>query len=66
MRGKETIDKIMKGEEQGKNIEVLEDLCDLMETASLCAMGGLTPMPVRSALKQFPEDFLGPVKEAAE
>ncbi len=66
VRGKETIDKIMKGEEQGKNIEVLEDLCDLMETASLCALGGLTPMPVRSALKQFPEDFLGPVKEAAE
>ena len=66
VRGKETIDKIMNGEEQGKNIEVLEDLCDLMETASLCAMGGLTPMPVRSALKQFPEDFLGTAKEAAE
>ena len=66
VRGKETIDKIMAGEEQGKNIEVLEDLCDLMETASLCAMGGLTPMPVRSALKQFPEDFLGTAKEAAE
>jgi len=66
VRGKETIDKIMVGEEQGKNLEVLEDLCDLMETASLCAMGGLTPMPVRSALKQFPEDFLGTVKEAAE
>ena len=66
VRGKETIDKIMRGEEQSKNIEVLEDLCDLMETASLCAMGGLTPMPVRSALKQFPEDFLGTAKEAAE
>ena len=66
VRGKETIDKIMRGEDQFKNIEVLEDLCDLMETASLCAMGGLTPMPVRSALKQFPEDFLGTAKEAAE
>ena len=63
VRGKETIDKIMAGEEQGKNLEVLEDLCDLMETASLCAMGGLTPMPVRSALKQFPEDFLGTAPE---
>lgn len=66
VRGKETIDKIMRGEEQSKNVEVLEDLCDLMETASLCAMGGLTPMPVRSALKQFPDDFLGTAKEAAE
>ncbi len=66
VRGKETIEKIMAGEDQAKNIEVLEDLCDLMETASLCAMGGLTPMPVRSALKQFPEDFLGTAKQAAE
>jgi hypothetical protein len=23
----------------------------------LCAMGGLTPMPVQSAIKHFPEDF---------
>jgi formate dehydrogenase iron-sulfur subunit len=28
-----------------------------MIDASLCAMGGLTPMPVMSALKHFPEDF---------
>lgn len=66
VRGKETIDKIMAGEDQAKNVEVLEDLCDLMETASLCAMGGLTPMPVRSALKQFPEDFMGAAKAVAE
>ena len=66
VRGKETIEKIMAGEDQAKNVEVLEDLCDLMETASLCAMGGLTPMPVRTALKQFPEDFLGHAREAAE
>ncbi len=28
-----------------------------MTDGSLCAMGGLTPMPVRSALEHFPEDF---------
>ncbi len=66
VRGKETIEKIMAGEDQAKNVEVLEDLCDLMESASLCAMGGLTPMPVRTALKQFPDDFLGSAKQAAE
>jgi formate dehydrogenase iron-sulfur subunit len=32
-------------------------LCDVMTDGSLCAMGGLTPMPVRSALTKFPEDF---------
>ncbi|PIK71852.1 hypothetical protein CS379_17155, partial [Methylobacterium frigidaeris] len=26
---------------------------------SLCAMGGLTPVPVMSALTHFPEDFSG-------
>jgi formate dehydrogenase iron-sulfur subunit len=29
----------------------------MMTDASLCAMGGLTPLPVQSALRYFPEDF---------
>jgi len=67
VRGKETLDKIMAGDNVSGNIEVLEDLCDLMEEASLCAMGGLTPMPVRTAMKNFPDEFLGPnAKVAAE
>jgi formate dehydrogenase iron-sulfur subunit len=33
-----------------------------MDSGSLCAMGGLTPMPVRSAIKYFPQDFEGGVK----
>ncbi len=66
VRGKETIDKIMAGNNVAANVEILEDLCDLMEEASLCAMGGLTPMPVRTAMKIFPDEFKGPVKEAAE
>jgi len=28
-----------------------------MEMGSLCAMGGMTPFPVRSALAHFPSDF---------
>ncbi len=59
VRGKETIDKVIAGENVKENLAILEDLCDLMEDASLCAMGGLTPMPVRSAVKHFPEDFGG-------
>ena len=59
VRGKETIDKILAGDDRAKNLEILDDLCDLMTEASLCAMGGLTPMPVQSAVKHFPEDFGG-------
>lgn len=56
-RGVEVIDRIVAGEDQAKNLELLEDLCEVMTDGSLCAMGGLTPLPVRSALKLFPADF---------
>jgi formate dehydrogenase iron-sulfur subunit len=57
VRGVEVIDKIIAGHNRSENLVLLDDLCDLMTDGSLCAMGGLTPMPVRSAIKHFPEDF---------
>lgn len=57
VRGVETIDKIVAGVDRDRNLTLLNDLCDLMVDGSLCAMGGLTPNPVRSALQHFPEDF---------
>jgi len=56
-RGVETMDRIIAGIDRPKNIAVLRDLSKLMTDASLCAMGGLTPMPVMSALNHFAEDF---------
>jgi formate dehydrogenase iron-sulfur subunit len=61
-RGAETIDKIVAGIDRDANLELLEDLCQTMTDGSLCAMGGLTPMPVMSAVKYFPEDFDGAAK----
>lgn len=58
VRGVEVIDKIVAGRHRDENLALLGDLCDLMTDGSLCAMGGLTPMPVRSALAHFPDDFL--------
>jgi formate dehydrogenase iron-sulfur subunit len=57
VRGRETIDKIIAGTDVKANMVVLEDLCELMTDGSLCAMGGLTPMPVLSAVRHFPGDF---------
>ena len=57
VRGVELIDKIGKNDQRLASLELLEELCEIMEIGSLCAMGGLTPMPVRSALKFFPKDF---------
>jgi formate dehydrogenase iron-sulfur subunit len=56
-RGVEVIDRLIAGQEPEANRALLLDLCDTLEQGSLCAMGGLTPMPVRSALNHFPEDF---------
>ena len=56
-RGVEVIDEMIRGENKDQNYDLLVDLCDTMEGASLCAMGGMTPYPVRSALKHFGEDF---------
>jgi formate dehydrogenase iron-sulfur subunit len=59
VRGVEVIDRITAGEHRDENLALLEDLCDVMTEGSLCAMGGLTPMPVRSAITHFPDDFYG-------
>ena len=57
VRGVEVIDRIIAGDSREANLELLADLCETMVDGSLCAMGGLTPLPVRSALEHFPEDF---------
>ncbi|HEY0179857.1 MAG TPA: NADH-ubiquinone oxidoreductase-F iron-sulfur binding region domain-containing protein [Dokdonella sp.] len=56
-RGVEVIDRIRAGVEREKNLVVLKDLCETMRFGSLCALGGLTPDPVRSALEHFAGDF---------
>jgi formate dehydrogenase iron-sulfur subunit len=45
------------GRTSDEDLLLLEDLCETMQFGSLCALGGFTPYPVRSALKYWPEDF---------
>lgn len=58
VRGVEVIDRIRAGENPEDNLELLEELCETMVDGSLCAMGGMTPYPVQSVMKYFPEDLL--------
>jgi formate dehydrogenase iron-sulfur subunit len=51
------LDKIAQGDGTPSDFALLEEVCTVMADASLCAMGGLAPLPVRSALRHFPEDF---------
>ena len=56
----EVIDRILYGVDRDGNLRLLEDLCETMAEGSLCGLGGLTPFPVRSALRHFKDDFLKP------
>lgn len=56
-RGMEVIEDMMQGRDLNKNVPLLRDLCNTLLNGSLCALGGMTPYPVLSALNHFPEDF---------
>ncbi len=64
VRGMEVIDDLLASDSKERQLALLGDLLDTMEQGSLCAMGGLTPAPVRSALKHYPADFGLPAVEA--
>lgn len=56
-RGVELVENLRIGRRRDESHAQLLALCDVLEHGSLCALGGLTPMPVRSAMALFPEDF---------
>jgi len=58
VRGVEVIDRIRAGEQRDDNLVLLQELCETMVDGSLCAMGGMTPFPVQSVMKHFPEDLM--------
>jgi formate dehydrogenase iron-sulfur subunit len=66
VRGRETLDRLIAGEDPAAMRALVEDLCHTMKYGSLCALGGFTPYPVMSALTHFPEDFGGAMPAAAE
>jgi formate dehydrogenase iron-sulfur subunit len=66
-RGVELVDRIIAGRSdaarngaQESDLALLDELCDTMFNGSLCGLGGMTPFPVRSALRHFREDFARP------
>jgi len=63
-RGVEVIDRIRAGNNAEKNWTLLEDLCETMIDGSLCAMGGMTPFPVQSVMKYFPDELSAPGESA--
>jgi formate dehydrogenase iron-sulfur subunit len=60
-RGVEVIDRLLTSDNAGRQRDevLLRDLCQTMVAGSLCALGGMAPFPVLSALDHFHEDFSG-------
>ena len=56
-RGVETVDKIIAGRDRERNVELLRDLCEVMTDGSLCALGGLAPLPVPQRARSFQRGF---------
>jgi formate dehydrogenase iron-sulfur subunit len=56
-RGVELMDRVIANVDRERNLELIEELCETMLHGSLCGLGGMTPFPVQSAIKHFPEDF---------
>jgi formate dehydrogenase iron-sulfur subunit len=64
-RGVEVIDRLIAGENAAQQEAILRDLCETLTYGSLCALGGLTPYPVISALNHFPQDFVKPSRASS-
>ena len=56
-RGVEIVHRIQNGAEPAAALALLDELCETLLQGSLCGLGGMTPFPVRSAIKHFPGDF---------
>jgi formate dehydrogenase iron-sulfur subunit len=56
-RGVELLDRVIANVDRERNLQLVEELCETLLHGSLCGLGGMTPFPVQSALKHFPEDF---------
>ncbi len=61
-RGVEVIDRLRAGAAREADTALLRELCDTMVQGSLCALGGMAPFPVLSALDHFAEDFARPAR----
>jgi bidirectional [NiFe] hydrogenase diaphorase subunit len=57
------LDKITKGEAGRGDLELLEQLCDLVKSTSLCGLGQTAPNPVVSTLRHFKDEYLAHIDE---
>ncbi len=58
------LNNITNGEGKEGDIELLEELSEFIQEASLCALGQTAPNPVLSTIKHFRDEYEAHIKEA--
>ncbi len=56
-RAKEILEVILAGQGTKEDLALLDELGETMKLGSLCALGGLAPMPVQTAIQYFGNEF---------
>jgi len=64
-RAKEILEAVTQGEATEEDLALLGELGETMKLTSLCALGGLAPEPVRTAMQYFPKEFTTRKKKGA-
>jgi formate dehydrogenase iron-sulfur subunit len=54
-RAAELLARLSAGKASRAELKLLESLCETMIVGSLCGLGGMAPLPVRSILRGFPD-----------
>jgi NADH:ubiquinone oxidoreductase subunit F (NADH-binding)/NAD-dependent dihydropyrimidine dehydrogenase PreA subunit len=57
------LDNITSGLGEEGDLQLLEELSEFMESASLCALGQSAPFPVASTLKYFRDEYVEHIRE---
>ena len=59
----QVLKRLCRGEGRTGDVETLEDLCDTVKVASLCALGQSAPNPVLSSIQYFRDEYVAHVEE---
>ena len=57
------LEKIVRGNGEMKDLEILEDLANAVKDGSLCGLGKTAPNPVLSTLKYFKDEYIAHIRD---
>ncbi|HEY3412397.1 MAG TPA: NuoF family protein [Armatimonadota bacterium] len=63
MQMHELLEKITQGRASMKDLDLLEELCEVVRFSSLCGLGQTSPNPVLSTLRYFRDEYLAHIRD---